>query len=109
MLIYIHSIIMPRSCDLTDKTAQFGNNVSHSKRRTRRKFKVNLQPISFYSELLKQNLSLRVATSTIRTIDFKGGIDLFLLGAKPAKLSPKGVKLRKQLMKISEVVADAKA
>ena len=33
---------MSRVCQITGKKAMIGNNVSHSKRRTKRKFDVNL-------------------------------------------------------------------
>ena len=48
--------IMSMRCELTGKSSQTGNNVSHAKNRTKRKFKPNLQNISFSSEVLGQKL-----------------------------------------------------
>ena len=59
---------MSMKCQLTGKTFQSGNNVSHAKNRTRRRFLPNLQNISFISEKLGKSIQLRVATSTIRTV-----------------------------------------
>ncbi len=77
---------MARRCDLTGKTVMTGNNVSHAKNRTRRRFLPNLQPASMLSETLGKTISLRVATSAIRTVEKVGGIDSFLLKAKDADL-----------------------
>ena len=70
---------MTMKCELTGKTFQTGNNVSHAKNRTKRRFLPNLQNISFISESLGQKIQLKVATSTIRTVEKKGGLDDFLL------------------------------
>ena len=62
---------MSMKCDLTGKMYQSGNNVSHAKNRTKRRFLPNLQNISFVSEKLAKKIQLRVATSTIRTVEKK--------------------------------------
>jgi large subunit ribosomal protein L28 len=49
-----------------------GNNVSHSKRRTRRKFYPNLFDKRFYLEDEDRWIKLRVSASGIRTINKKG-------------------------------------
>ena len=46
---------MSKRCQLTGKTYLSGNNVSHAKNRTKRKFLPNLQKISFISDKLGQN------------------------------------------------------
>ena len=58
---------MSLRCELTGKSFQTGNNVSHAKNRTKRRFKPNLQNISFVSEVLGQKFQLKVAVSAIRT------------------------------------------
>ena len=55
-----------------------GNNVSHANNRTRRKFLPNLQRTSMSSEILGRNVTLRVSTSAIRTVEKHGGLDAFL-------------------------------
>jgi large subunit ribosomal protein L28 len=76
---------MSRKCELTGKGVQSGNRVSHAKNRTKHRFLPNLQKKKFWSETLNKFVSLKVATSTIRTID-KLGVDKYA-----AKL---GIKLK---------------
>ena len=45
---------MGAQCDLLGTKPQFGHNVSHSNRRTKRRFEPNLQRVTFYSEALSQ-------------------------------------------------------
>lgn len=90
---------MSKKCSLTGRKAQFGNNVSHSKRKTRRKFLPNIQNSTFISEYLGK-VTLKVTTRTIRTIDFKGGIDKFLINSSARKLTDEAVKLKRKIKKI---------
>ena len=85
---------MSMRCELTGKSFQTGNNVSHAKNRTKRRFKPNLQNITFVSEALGQKFQLKVAVSTIRTVEKKGGLDEFLKSAKNKKLSKKVKKIK---------------
>ena len=77
---------MSMRCELTGKSFQTGNNVSHAKNRTKRRFKPNLQNITFVSEVLGQKFQLKVAVSTIRTVEKKGGLDEFLINTPNSKL-----------------------
>lgn len=63
---------MSRVCDLTGKRAMVGNNVSHAMNKTKRKFSVNLVKKRFYLAEEDRWISLRVAASTIKTINKKG-------------------------------------
>jgi len=85
-------------CELTGKMYQSGNNVSHAKNRTKRRFLPNLQNISFLSEKLGKAIQLRVATSTIRTVEKKGGLDEFLLNTSNTKLPLEALKLKKLII-----------
>ena len=91
---------MSMKCQLTGKTFQSGNNVSHAKNRTKRRFLPNLQNISFISEKLGKSIQLKVATSAIRTVEKKGGLDEYLLSASNTELSPKALKIKKQILSI---------
>ena len=86
---------MSMKCELTGKMYQSGNNVSHAKNRTKRRFLPNLQNISFLSEKLGKAIQLRVATSTIRNEEKKGGLDEFLLNTSNTKLPLEALKLKK--------------
>ena len=92
---------MSMKCQLTGKSFQSGNNVSHAKNRTKRRFLPNLQNISFISEKLGKSIQLRVATSTIRTVEKKGGLDEYLLNTSNTKLPNEALKLKKQILSIS--------
>lgn len=59
---------MSKKCNLTKKKSLVGNNVSHSKRRTKRTQEPNLQWKRFWHEEQKRWIRLRVSTSAIRTI-----------------------------------------
>lgn len=63
---------MSRVCVLTGKKAMVGNNVSHAMNKTKRKFSVNLVKKRFYLPEEDRWITLRVATSTIKTINKKG-------------------------------------
>ena len=51
---------MSMKCELTGKSFQTGNNVSHAKNRTKRRFLPNLQKITFISEKLGQKIQFKV-------------------------------------------------
>ncbi|WP_431242678.1 50S ribosomal protein L28 [Flavobacterium sp. P21] len=72
---------MSRVCDLTGKRAMVGNNVSHAMNKTKRKFSVNLVKKRFYLPEEDRWITLRVATSTIKTIN-KNGITAVLKKAQ---------------------------
>ena len=92
---------MSMKCQLTGKTFQSGNNVSHAKNRTRRRFLPNLQNITFISEKLGRSIRLKVAASAIRTVEKKGGLDEYLLNASNTKLPPEALRIKKQILSIS--------
>ena len=78
---------MSSKCELTGKKYLSGNNVSHAKNRTKRRFLPNLQNISFLSDKLGKKIQLKVAASTIRTVEKKGGLDEYLISTSNTKLS----------------------
>ena len=63
---------MSRVCQITGKKVMVGNNVSHSKRRTRRTFQPNLFDKRFYLPEEDRFVKLRVSASGIRTINKNG-------------------------------------
>ena len=54
----------------------------------------NLKKVTFRSDILKKNIKLNVANAALRTVDFKGGLDKFLMKAKNTKLSKKVKKIK---------------
>ena len=63
---------MSRVCQITGKKAMVGNNVSHSKRRTKRRFDVNLFKKKYYLPNEDRWVSLTVSAAGMRTINKKG-------------------------------------
>ena len=86
--------IMSKRCELTGISPLKGHNVSHAKNKTKRRFLPNLKKVSFKSDILKKNIKLNVTNAALRTVDFKGGLDKYLLSAKNSKLSNKVKKLK---------------
>lgn len=72
---------MSKVCQLTGKKVITGNNVSHSKRRTKRKFYPNLITKKFYIPEEDRHITLKISTSSLRTIN-KIGISAALKQAK---------------------------
>ncbi|MFN3908998.1 MAG: 50S ribosomal protein L28 [Flavobacterium sp.] len=72
---------MSRVCQLTGKRAMVGNNVSHAMNKTKRKFSVNLHRKRFFLPEENKWITLRVAASTMRTIN-KNGITAVIKEAK---------------------------
>ncbi|MCP3907342.1 MAG: 50S ribosomal protein L28 [Oceanicoccus sp.] len=68
---------MSRVCQVTGKRPVTGNNVSHAKNRTRRRFLPNLHRHRFWVESENRFVSLRVSAKGMRIID-KKGIDVVL-------------------------------
>jgi large subunit ribosomal protein L28 len=85
---------MARRCELTGKEPLFGHNVSHSNRKTNRRFDPNLQQITFYSDALRRRVPLRVCTRALRTVQKKGGLDAYLVSTDDANLAPTGLRLK---------------
>ena len=85
---------MSKRCELTGKSPLKGHNVSHAKNKTKRRFLPNLKKVIFRSEILKKDIKLNVTNAAVRTVDFKGGLDKFLISAKRAKLSKKVQKIK---------------
>ena len=76
---------MSKVCQLTGKRPITGNNVSHSNRKTKRRFVPNVQKKRFYIQELDRWVTLRVSTSAIRNIN-KLGLYAYL-----KKLERKGI------------------
>lgn len=90
---------MTRSCDLTGKTVLVGNKVSHSNRKSKKNFRPNLQNTRLFSVALDMYVSLRLAANTIRTIDFKGGLDNFILTRSAKELTATAAALKTRIKK----------
>ena len=72
---------MSKVYDITGKRPQVGNNVSHANNKTKRRFNPNLQKKRFYIPEEDKWVTLKVAASTLKTIN-KIGISAALKEAK---------------------------
>ncbi|GAA1623037.1 MULTISPECIES: 50S ribosomal protein L28 [Brevibacterium] len=78
---------MAATCQVTGAVPGFGHNVSHSKRRTKRRFNPNIQTKRYYVPSLRRNVTLNVSAKGIKVIDVRG------IDSVVAELIAKGVKL----------------
>jgi large subunit ribosomal protein L28 len=89
---------MARRCELTGKTVQAGNNVSHANNRSRRRFLPNLQVTTLLSDVLG-SVRMRLSTRAIRTVEHNGGLDAYLLSLTDAEMTTEGLELKRRLQK----------
>ena len=94
---------MSRICELSGVGVQFGHKVSHSQIKTKRKFIPNLQMVTLGSDVLKNNFRFRVTASLLKTIEIKGGLDVYLLNSKDAMLSQYAKQVKKKIKKAANV------
>lgn len=90
---------MSRRCELTGKGPMSGNNVSHAKNRTRRRFLPNLNDTTLQSEALGRGFKLRISAAALRSVDHRGGLDAYLAKAKDTELSDNAMKIKKAIAK----------
>ena len=78
---------MAATCQVTGAVPGFGHNVSHSKRRTKRRFNPNIQKKRYYVPSLRRSVTLTLSAKGIKVIDARG------IDAVDNELIAKGVKL----------------
>ena len=88
---------MSRRCELTGVGPMVGHNVSHSNIKTKRRFLPALAHTALQSEALGQSFRLRISNAALRTLDFRGGLDAYLLKARDTVLSERALKIKKQV------------
>ncbi|MGD0420750.1 MAG: 50S ribosomal protein L28 [Xanthobacteraceae bacterium] len=86
-------------CELTGKTRQIGHKVSHSNRKTKRRFLPNLLNVTLLSDALGRSVRMRISANALRTVDHRGGLDAFLMKARDSELSPRALELKRQVAK----------
>ena len=88
---------MSRRCELTGVGPMVGHNVSHSNIKTKRRFLPALAETTLHSDALGQAFRLKVSNAALRTLDFKGGLDAYLLNARDGVLSIRALRIKRQL------------
>ena len=90
---------MSRQCELTGLRIAYGKNVSHAHNKTRRTFTPNIQKKNMYSESLDQMIRLNLSTKAIKSMDFAGGFDTYIISIPNHLLSRKALKIKKAVSK----------
>ena len=98
---------MSRVCELTGKGVMVGNNVSHANNKSKRRFLPNLNNATLISEALGRSVRFRITPHALRSVEHNGGLDNFLLKAKPDQLSLKAQRLRREIAKKKEAATAA--
>ena len=98
---------MSRICELTGKGRQVGHNVSHANNKTKRVFLPNLQNVTLLSDKLDRSFKFRVSTHGLRSVEHNGGLDTWLLKTADIKLSPRALKVKRDLVKAAAVAVAA--
>ncbi|MFN3230198.1 MAG: 50S ribosomal protein L28 [Asticcacaulis sp.] len=88
---------MSRRCELTGVGPMVGHRVSHSNIKTKRRFLPSLRETALQSDALGQSFRLKITNAALRTLDFKGGLDAFLIKASDDVLSLRARRIKKQL------------
>jgi large subunit ribosomal protein L28 len=97
---------MSRRCELTGVGPMVGHSVSHSNVKTKRRFLPGLRETALHSEALNQSFRLKITNAALRTLDFKGGLDAYLVKASDADLSLRARRIKVQLKaKLAEQAA----
>lgn len=92
---------MSRECAITGTRLQFGNNVSHSNRKTRRTFLPNIKKLDVWSDALKEKVRINISARGIRTLEHNGGLDAFLLGSSNSKLTACARRIKARIEKVA--------
>lgn len=90
---------MSRVCELSGKGPMSGNTISHANNKTRRRFLPNLNEVTLLSDILGQSFRLRISSHALRTVDHRGGLDAFLAAEKEENLSPRALKIKREIEK----------
>ena len=98
---------MARRCELTGKAVLTGNNVSHAKRRTKRRFLPNLCNVALQSDALKKRVRLTISAAALRSVEHRGGLDAFLVKAREDDLSLKAKRLKREIAKTQSALQAA--
>ena len=96
---------MARRCELTGKGPLVGHKVSHSNRKTKRRFLPNLCSVTLISDTLGRSVRLRISANALKSVDHRGGLDAFLLKAKDAELAPNALELKRAIEKKQAAVS----
>ena len=96
-------------CELSGKGPVAKNIVSHSNIKNKSTAMPNVQPKKLFSETLDRLVSLKLATSTIRTVEHRGGLDRYIVNADDSLLSKRAKTVKTQILKKLRTATKTKA
>jgi large subunit ribosomal protein L28 len=96
---------MSRKCELSNVGVLYGNKVSHSQIKTRRRFEPNIRVVKFVSNVLGQKYKLSVTARCIRSVEKLGGFDEYMLKTSENLLSTRAKTIKKMIIQRKNQVA----
>lgn len=90
---------MSRVCEISGKNVMSGNNVSHAKNRTRRKFLPNLQNVKLFSKSLDKFINMKICVRSLKTVEKNGGLDDYLKKTSNRVLAPEAIVIKNIILK----------
>ena len=90
---------MPRRCSISGSKTAYGQNVSHSNRKTPRRFLPNLQQATLLSDALGTGVGIRLSTRSLRTVRRHGGLDAYLLSTPDSRLPEEALRIKHRIQK----------
>ena len=84
-------------CELSGKGPVVKNLVSHSNIKTKKRAHPNVQKRQLLSRTLNETVTLKVAVSTLRSIEHMGGLDKYILNQKDENLSHRALEVRRKI------------
>jgi large subunit ribosomal protein L28 len=89
---------MPR-CEISGKSPEVKNKVSHSNIKTKSVALPNVRQKRLFSPILNEMVSLKLAASTIRSIDHVGSFDKFVLNQPDSVLSKRALTVKTRMLR----------
>jgi len=86
-------------CELTGKGPVVKNLVSHSNIKSKSTASPNVQQKRVFSRLLGEMVNLKMATSTIRSMEHMGGFDTMILNTPTEKMSKRALEVRTRILR----------
>ena len=93
---------MARVCEISGKNVMSGNNVSHAKNKTRRKFLPNLQNVRLFSVSLDKFINMKICVRSLRTVEKNGGLDNYLTKTSNRVLAPEAIAIKNTILKLAK-------
>jgi large subunit ribosomal protein L28 len=92
---------MTRRCELTGKLPMAGQLRSHAENKTKRTFRPNLVHVTLISDVLGgRKVRLRISAHGLKSVEHRGGLDVYLLKARDEVLSARCRKLKREIKKV---------